>query len=779
MENKRLRRTLVDILDAILGRPKPIQSKMKVPLEIARSRYQIQGQLHEQARALLARPLTLAEKILFAHRAEPEDAPPKRGHDMGRLHPDRVVMQDATAQMAILQFISAGLPEVALPTTVHCDHLIQARDGAAEDLARAENDNGEVYRFLASASAKYGMGFWKPGSGIIHQVVFENYAFPGGLFIGTDSHTPNAGGLGMLAIGVGGADAVDAMVGMPWEVLWPKLVGVKLTGELSGWAASKDVILRLLDVLTVAGGTGKIVEYFGPGAASLSCTGKGTITNMGAELGATTSVFPFDSRMLDYLKATGRDELAALALEHESELVADAEVLDNPSDFFDEVVEIDLSELEAGLVGPHTPDLLHNMSEMKGHAEQEGYPTNLSAALIGSCTNSSYEDLGRAAHVARQAITKGLSPKVPFFVSPGSDAVQSTTERDGQLATLRELGATILSNSCGPCIGQWSRPELEPGIANSIVSSFNRNFPGRNDGNRETLSFLGSPELVTALSLAGTLDFDPANDRLVAQDGTQVQLEAPTADELPAAGFERGDSGYVGPAEDPSAMAVEVAADSNRLALLEPFAAPQLECDFENLALLIKAQGKCTTDHISPAGYWLRFRGHIDKISDNMFIGANNAFTEKVGTARNVLDAEVAPAASVARDYKAKGLGWVVVGDHNFGEGSSREHAAMEPRHLGARAVIVKSFARIHQTNLKKQGVLPLTFVDAADYDKVQDGDRFAFPNIAELAPDQNVTCVLRHVDGNEDRIDLAHTFTDEQIVWFKAGSALNAIRAL
>ena len=751
---------------------------MKTPLEIARELYSRQKEVHANARALLGRPLTLAEKILFAHRADPGAPAPTRGVDMGQLHPDRVAMQDATAQMAILQFISAGLPRVALPTTVHCDHLIQARDGAAADLARAEDVNGEVYRFLASAAGKYGMGFWKPGSGIIHQVVFENYAFPGGLMIGTDSHTPNAGGLGMCAVGVGGADAVDAMVGMPWEVLWPKLIGVKLTGQLSGWASPKDVILQMLRRLTVAGGTGKIVEYFGEGAESLSCTGKGTVTNMGAELGATTSVFHFDDSMLRYLESTGRSELAALCKAHRDELRADAEVYESPKEFYDEYVEIGLGELEAGLVGPHTPDLHHTQKELPAAAQEHGWPTELSAALIGSCTNSSYEDLGRAAHIAKQAIAHGITPKVPFFVSPGSDAVMATTERDGQLATLRELGAVVLSNSCGPCIGQWARPDLEPGTSNSIVSSFNRNFPGRNDGNRETLSFLGSPELVTALALAGRIDFDPANDELTAADGSTFKLEAPSADELPGAGFDLDDDGYIPPSESPEGITVEVAAGSERLALLEPFTAPNIAEDYKDLALLVKAVGKCTTDHISPAGPWLRFRGHLDKISDNMLIGANNEFVSEPGYARNVFTSEVDPASKVARDYKARGTGWVIVGDSNYGEGSSREHAAMEPRHLGCRAVIVRSFARIHQTNLKKQGVLPLTFVDAADYDKIKEGDTFTFEGLDALAPNKNVSCLVKHTSGSVDRIELAHTMTDEQIEWFRAGSALNKIRA-
>ncbi len=750
---------------------------MKTAIEIARALYEHQAERHEEGRRALGRPLTLAEKILFAHRAEPGGPPPERGATTAGLHPDRVAMQDATAQMAILQFISAGLPEVALPTTVHCDHLIRGRDGAEADLARAESENGEVYRFLASAAAKYGMGFWKPGSGIIHQVVLENYAFPGGLMIGTDSHTPNAGGLGMVAVGVGGADAVDAMVGMPWEVLWPKLVGVRLTGELGPWVAPKDVILEMLRRLTCAGGTGKILEYFGPGAFSLSCTGKATITNMGAELGATTSVFAFDEGMVAYLRSTGRGELADLALAHRDELLPDPEVLEDPASFYDEVVEIDLSTLEPGLVGPHSPDLHHPISRMAADAEENGYPIEISAALIGSCTNSSYEDLGKAAHVARQAESSGLRPKVPFFVSPGSAQVQDTTERDGQLAALKNLGAIVLSNSCGPCIGQWERTDLEKGVRNSIVTSFNRNFRGRNDGNPETLGFIGSPELVTAMALSGRLDFDPRRDTIEGPNGP-VKLEAPQADALPAKGFSGKTEGYVEPAADPARIEVEVSPESERLSLLDPFPSPEIPGDFEDLVILLKARGKCTTDHISPAGPWLRYRGHLDRISDNMFLGANNAFTAKAGTARNLFTEEVGTPAEVARAYKARGQGWIVVGDANYGEGSSREHAAMEPRWLGCKAVVVRGFARIHETNLKKQGVLPLVFVDPGDYDLLQEGDRIDLEGIADLAPSSRITMRIRHRDGSSDSAVLCHSLTAEQVSWFRRGSALNEIRA-
>ncbi|HHI78667.1 MAG TPA: aconitate hydratase [Planctomycetes bacterium] len=750
---------------------------MESPLAIARSLYSRQAALHQKARQALGRPLTLAEKILFAHRADPEGELPVRGKSMGSLHPDRVAMQDATAQMAILQFISAGLPKVALPTTVHCDHLIRARDGEKEDLARAQTENGEVYRFLESAAQKYGMGFWKPGAGIIHQVVLENYAFPGGLMIGTDSHTPNAGGLGMVAVGVGGADAVDAMVGMPWEVLWPKLIGVRLTGKLGDWAAPKEVILKMLDLLTCAGGTGKIVEYFGPGAESFSCTGKATVTNMGAELGATTSLFHFDESMLAYLRSTEREELATLCEEHRDELRADPEVYENPEKFYDEFIEIDLSTLEPSLVGPHTPDLHHPMSRMGADAKENDYPVQLSSALIGSCTNSSYEDLGKAAHIARQAKAAGLKAKVPFFITPGSEQVEKTTERDGQLSALKEIGGIILADACGPCIGQWERTDIEKGTKNSIVTSFNRNFPARNDGNPETLAFIGSPELVTALAISGRLDFDPRTDRLETPSGGQIKLETPVADELPPRGFDTDVQGYLPPAEDGSGVQVEIAEGSERLSFLEPFAPPKIPEDFVELAVLLKAKGKCTTDHISPAGPWLRYRGHLDKISDNMFLGANNSFTDRPGTALNRFTGEVDLASKVARDYKARGEGWVVFGDWNYGEGSSREHAAMEPRWLGGRAVIVRSFARIHETNLKKQGVLPLTFKNPEDYDKVQAKDLVTLEGLESLAPHSEVTIVLRHEDGSTERFATGHSMTSEQIAWFHAGSALNLIK--
>jgi len=723
----------------------------------------------EAARIRLGRPMTLAEKVLFAHWDESNDGLPQRGVSTVRLRPDRVAMQDATAQMAILQFMTAGRKEVAVPSTVHCDHLIRAKVGAIKDLAVAEDSNHEVYEFLASAANKYGMGFWKPGSGIIHQVVLENYAFPGGMMIGTDSHTPNAGGLGMIAIGVGGADAVDVMVGMPWEVLWPKLIGVRLTGELKGWASGKDVILKLAGMLTVKGGTNRIVEYFGPGTASLSATAKATVTNMGAELGATTSIFPFDSRIADYLRATERDEIAALAEGVAVNLVADDEVVANPEKFYDEVVEINLSELEPQLVGPHTPDLARGVSEMKADAEKNGYPMDVTAALIGSCTNSSYEDIGRAANIARQAKAKGMKAKIPFMVTPGSEQVRATIERDGLLKDLEDIGAVVLANACGPCIGQWERTDSGKDHPNSILTSYNRNFPKRNDGSPNTSTFIGSPEVVTAYALTGTFETNPLTD---------LGLEAPAADELPAKGFDHGDSGYVQPTDKPDSVSVQVAPDSERLALLDPFPTMDLATDYQDLPVIMKAQGKCTTDHISPAGPWLRFRGHLDRISDNMFSGANNAFGGEPGTGFNVFTGEEnKPLNEIARDYKSRGQGWVAIGDENYGEGSSREHAAMSPRFLGARVVITRSFARIHETNLKKQGVLPLTFVDPADYDRIRKDDRLSIKDLGSIKPGQKVVVEIKHADGPVESIEAAQSLTPEQIEWFKAGSALNLIR--
>jgi len=729
-------------------------------------------------RTRVDRPLTLAEKILFAHWEDKGEGLPERGTTTTNLRPDRVAMQDATAQMAILQFMTAGRSEAAVPTTVHCDHLIRAKVGAIKDLVVAESTNHEVYEFLASAANKYGMGFWKPGSGIIHQVVLENYAFPGGLMIGTDSHTPNAGGLGMLAIGVGGADAVDVMVGLPWELLWPKLVGVKLTGKPSGWTSGKDVILKLAGMLTVAGGTNKIIEYFGPGTEALSCTAKATITNMGAELGATTSVFPFDKRMADYLRATGRAEIARLAEDVRAQLSADHEVLNDPAKYYDEVVEIDLSSLEPQVVGPHTPDLTRDVSRLAADVQDKAYPPKLSAALIGSCTNSSYEDIGRAAHIARQAKAKGLKARVPFMVTPGSEQVRATIARDGLLADLEAIGATVLANACGPCIGQWERTDVPKGEKNSILTSYNRNFPARNDGNPATHSFIASPEVVTAYALAGRLDLDPIHLGVPLDDGSLFKLAPPVGEELPAKGYDAGESGYAAPTDNPTSVPVAVDPKSERLALLEPFEPIDKQAGYQDLPVLLKAKGKCTTDHISPAGPWLKFRGHLDRISDNMFTGANNAFTDKPGTGFNLLTGQVGETLpAIARAYKAKGLGWVSVGDKNYGEGSSREHAAMSPRFLGCRVVLTRSFARIHETNLKKQGVLPLAFADPADYDRIQKDDRLSFPDLAQIAPGKPVIVQLKHADGRVESIQARHSLTSEQITWFMAGSAINLIR--
>ena len=726
----------------------------------------------------VGRPLTLAEKILFAHKADLKASLPVRGQSTVGLHPDRVAMQDATAQMAILQFMTAGKDEVSVPTTVHCDHLIRAKVGAIKDLEVAESNNKEVYDFLASASAKYGMGFWKPGSGIIHQVILEHYAFPGGLLIGTDSHTPNAGGLGMLAIGVGGADAVDVMVGMPWELLWPKLVGVRLTGKLSGWTSGKDVILKLAGLLTVSGGTNKIIEYFGEGTESLSCTAKATVTNMGAELGATTSVFPFDKRMASYLRATGRAEMASQASSLAEYLTADAEALKNPDKHYDEIVEIDLSKLEPHVVGPHTPDLVRPVSRMAADVKSHDYPAGLTATLIGSCTNSSYEDIGRAAHIARQAKKAGLKARVPLMVTPGSEQVRATIERDGMLADLEAIGATVLANACGPCIGQWERTDIAKGEKNSILTSYNRNFPKRNDGNASTHAFIASPEVVVAYALSGRLDTDPINAG-VKHDGQLLKLEAPSAVELPAKGFEAGRAGYLAPAERPASIKVAVNPESERLALLDPFEPVDRISGYQDLPVLLKARGKCTTDHISPAGPWLRFRGHLDRICDNMFSGADNAFSGKPGTGFNVLTGQTGEELQkIARAYKARGMGWVAVGDNNYGEGSSREHAAMCPRFLGCRAVLTRSFARIHETNLKKQGVLPLTFANPADYDRIRQDDRIQLLGLDLLAPGQKVEVRITHADGSHESFPALHSLTQDQIAWFRAGSALNLIRS-
>ncbi len=729
-------------------------------------------------RRRLARPLTYAEKVLLGHLHDPERQPLDAGKSYLELRPDRVAMQDATAQMALLQFISSGRDETAVPTTVHCDHLIQAHEGAAADMSTAQVTNREVYDFLRSASARYGIGFWGPGAGIIHQVVLEKYAFPGGMMIGTDSHTPNAGGLGMFACGVGGADAVDVMADFPWEVLYPQMIGVRLTGALSGWTSPKDVILKVCELLTVKGGTNRVVEYFGPGTHSLSCTGKGTITNMGAELGATTSIFPYDERMERYLKATGREELADIANQKRELLRADPEVEADPARFFAQVLEIDLATLEPHIVGPHTPDLARPVSRMAADVKQHGYPAQLTASLIGSCTNSSYEDLSRAADVARQASKHGAKAKTKLWCTPGSEQIHQTIARDGQLAELEAIGAVVLANACGPCIGQWKRDDVEPGAANSILTSFNRNFPARNDGNAQTNAFIGSPEICVAYALAGTLAFNPISDEITGADGRRFKLTPPApAPEIPPRGFVTSHEGYVAPPADRSKLTLAVAPGSERLELLEPFAAWDGQ-DFEKLPLLFKAKGKCTTDHISMAGPWLRYRGHLDKISDNLLIGANNAFTGKPGTTRNLLTGEAGLAVpKVARDYKARGLRWVVVGDENYGEGSSREHAAMEPRHLGAAAVIVRSFARIHETNLKKQGLLPLTFANPADYDRVRETDRVSINGLAGLAQGRSLGVTLHHEDGTTDRFEVKHAFNADQVGWFRAGSALNVLK--
>jgi aconitate hydratase len=745
-------------------------------LDLAKNLYASMPEKLAKARKKFGRALTLTEKILVAHADNFDTQVWERGKAMLALRPDRVAMQDATAQMAMLQFMQAGKKKVAVPSTIHCDHLIRAQTGAEKDLLRAIDENREVYNFLASAAKKYGIGFWKPGAGIIHQVVLENYAFPGGLMIGTDSHTPNGGGLGMMAVGVGGADAGEVMAGLPWEVLHPKVIGVKLTGKLSGWASPKDVILYVCGLLTVKGGTNKIVEYFGPGAETISCTGKGTITNMGAELGATTSIFPFDQKMVAYLNVTDRADVAKLAEAHRELLVADPEVLQAPEKHFDEVVEIDLSRLEPHVVGPHTPDLARPISKLASEAKEKGYPVELKAALIGSCTNSSYEDISRAAHIARQGLKAGLKAKTPFLVTPGSERIYHTMKRDGFLQTFEEMGGTVLANACGPCIGQWKRADAVKGKADSIVSSFNRNFPGRNDGMNETLSFLASPEVVTAYAFTGDLTFDPVHGRLKGADGKEFSLEPPQGEELPAKGFAKGEEGFIAPADNGEGLKVEVPPDSERLQLLQPF--PRWDGkDFEKLPLLIKTKGKTTTDHISPAGPWLKFRGHLDKISDNMFLGANNAFFQELGKGTDVLTGESGlTIAQIARRYKGRGIGSIVVGDENYGEGSSREHAAMSPRYLGVKVVLVRSFARIHETNLKKQGVLALTFANPTDYEAIEQQDRISVVGLKELAPGKPVKVILHKQNGPEVAIQANHSMTQQQIQWFKAGSALNAL---
>ncbi|MDP4195316.1 MAG: aconitate hydratase [Bacteroidota bacterium] len=723
----------------------------------------------------LGRPMTLTEKILYTHLSKPLTREFKRGKDYVELSPDRVAMQDATAQMALLQFMHAGRKTAAVPSTVHCDHLIQAKVGAEDDLLRSKEENKEVYDFLESISRKYGIGFWRPGAGIIHQVVLENYAFPGGMMIGTDSHTPNAGGLGMIAIGVGGADAVDVMAGMPWELKWPKIIGVNLTGKLNGWTAPKDIILKVAGILTVKGGTGAIIEYFGEGTKSISCTGKATICNMGAEVGATTSVFPFDSKMEDYLRITERQDVADLANGLSECLRSDDEVLKEPHKYYDMIVDINLDELEPHLNGPFTPDLAWPISKMKEIVKEKDYPEEISVALIGSCTNSSYEDIDRAASIARQALDKGLKAKSKYTITPGSELVRATIERDGQLEVLTEFGGLVLANACGPCIGMWKRMDIKDGDRNTIVTSFNRNFAKRNDGNAKTLAFVASPELVTALAIGGKLTFNPLTDKIKNDKGELVKLDPPKGKELPPNGFMKGDLGFVAPAKDGAGVQVVVDPKSERLQLLEPFK-PWDGKDFIDLPVLLKAKGKCTTDHISMAGPWLRFRGHLDNISNNMFIGAINAFTDKAGEVKNLFTGEYKPTPEVARDYKARAIGWIVVGDENYGEGSSREHAAMEPRYLGGKAIIVKSFARIHETNLKKQGMLPLTFTNPLDYDKIQEDDRLSIIGLGELEPEKPLNLVIKHSDGTKEEASVQHSFNMGQIEWFKAGGALNLI---
>ena len=731
----------------------------------------------DAARKALGRPLTLAEKILFAHlHSDQQLSNFERGKSYVDFAPDRVAMQDATAQMALLQFMQAGRPKVAVPSSVHCDHLITARVEAKQDLQVATTESKEVFDFLSSVSNKYGIDFWKPGAGIIHQVVLENYAFPGGMMIGTDSHTVNAGGLGMVAIGVGGADACDVMAGLPWELKWPKLIGVKLTGKLNGWTAPKDVILKVAGILTVKGGTGAIVEYFGEGATSMSCTGKGTICNMGAEIGATTSTFAYDESMSRYLKATGREEVAAMADGIKNYLTADAEVYQSPEKYFDQLIEINLSELEPHLNGPFTPDLATPISKMKEVAVANGWPTKIEVGLIGSCTNSSYEDISRAVSLAKQVQDKGLTLKSEFTITPGSEQVRFTIERDGFLDTFNQIGAKVFANACGPCIGMWDRVGADKKEKNTIVHSFNRNFAKRADGNPNTYAFVGSPELVTAMAIAGDLTFNPMTDTLTNDKGEKVKLDAPNGEELPAKGFSVDDPGYQAPAADGSGVQVVVDPASKRLQLLEPFPAWE-GTDLKGLKLLIKAKGKCTTDHISMAGPWLKFRGHLDNISNNMLIGAINYFNDKADSIKNELTGEYGPVPATQRAYKAAGIGSIVVGDENYGEGSSREHAAMEPRHLGVRAILVKSFARIHETNLKKQGMLALTFNDKNDYDKIQEDDTVDIDGLTSFAPGQPLTIVLHHKDGSVDKISVNHTYNQQQIEWFKAGGALNIIR--
>jgi len=745
----------------------------RTPIELVESVYKTLTENISTIRERKNAPLTLAEKILFGHATDPSSISLDKGEDYGDFAPDRVAMQDATAQMALLQFMQAGMEKTAVPSTVHCDHLIQAYEGASSDLAVANQTHKEVFDFLRSASQKFGIGFWGPGAGIIHQVVLEQYAFPGGMMIGTDSHTPNAGGIGMVAIGVGGADAVDVMAGMPFNTKIPKLIGVKLTGSLSGWSSPKDIILKVAEILTVKGGTNAIVEYFGEGTSSISTTGKSTITNMGAEIGATCSIFPYDTKGNDYLVSTGRSDIAELASTRMDLLTADQEVLDEPDKYFDQVIEIDLDTLEPHIVGPHTPDLARPITDLKEDVEENEYPIKISSALIGSCTNSSYEDIGRAAFIAREAAKHGLKAKVPLMVTPGSEQTRATIERDGYLKDLEDIGAVVLANACGPCIGQWKRDDIKEGESNSIVSSFNRNFPARNDGNAETLSFIGSPETVIGLALGGRLDFNFLNDTLTDEEGNEITLNPPVADELPESGFETTLEGFIQP--DDGEVEIIIDPESNRLQALVPFS-PFESDNYHSMTVLMKASGKCTTDHISPAGKWLQFRGHLENISQNLFIGVNNAFTENAGEGINQLDNSVMSLPDIAKSYHEEGINWIAVGDENYGEGSSREHAAMEPRFRGCKVVLVKSFARIHEANLKKQGILPLTFENKDDYDLIEQEDKITIENLEAIAPDASVNITIEKTDGETKDIKANHSLSDEQIEWFKAGSALNSI---
>ena len=731
-------------------------------------------------RKTVNRALTLSEKILVGHLDEEflenilDD-----GTNYVFLQPDRVALQDVTGQMVILQFMQAGMKSIALPTTIHCDHLIQARIEGKSDTKLAIYENNEIYNFLETAASKYGAGFWKPGAGIIHQVVLENYAFPGGLMIGTDSHTPNAGGLGMLAIGVGGVDAAETMAGMHWELLYPKRIGVYLTGKMNGWTSPKDVILYVAGELSVSGGTNSIIEYFGPGVESISCTGKATITNMGAEVGATCSVFPYDKRMELYLKSTGRIEIAELANEYKDFLTSDKEIEKNPEEYFDKIIKIDLSLLEPYVVGPHTPDLVRPISKLADDVKNNDYLDKISAALIGSCTNSSYEDMSRVSGLAEQAVSRGIKTKIPLLVTPGSEQIRSTIERDGQIDSLKSIGATVLANACGPCIGQWHRPELKQGQQNTIVTSFNRNFPGRNDGKRETMNFIASPEIVTAFALGGSLSFNPMEDNLVSDDGEEFKLEPPkVAPDVPENGFLVANDVYISPSENPDSIEVLIDPNSERLQKLEPFSKWDGQ-DLKNLTIMIKAKGKCTTDHISPAGPWLRLRGHLDKLSDNLLLGAVNVFNDEVGKAKNLISKNIENCAQIARHYKKENLPWIIIGDNNYGEGSSREHAAMTPRFLGCVAVITKGFARIHETNLKKQGLLALTFADPIDYEKILEDDKISLQGLSNFSEKKPIQCIIEHSNGASEEILLNHSYNNSQIEWFKAGSAMNVLRNL